>query len=529
MRNRRLLVTAASAVGLSVTLGAIALSVSACSLKGDKGDTGPAGASGTTTTPSTPFDITKINHLIVIYQENWSFDGLYSQFPGANGYRFNQPVTQLDANGNTLTTMPLPLDSTGTSHFTSSIYTGSSMPVMFYNLADFNAGSNPWASANTLTVDITHRYVHEQLQIDGGLNDKHLFFSDVSTGVAPGGANTNGICMSGVDAVAMQLPEEQLAESYTLCDNCFQSAFGGSFLNHQYLIAAQTPVYFNATSAAPAAISTPVDATKKASLWDAALTANPVPGSTTDYYAVNTIQPPFAPSGGGTMLPAQTNPTIATRLEAAGVSWKWYSEGWNTMNASTLGGTIGTIPTANPGALNFQYHHQPFNYFKAFDPSTPAGLAERAAHLKDTTDLTTDLANGTLPAVSFVKFAGDDNEHPGYSALLTGQQAVAALVKQVQASTSWKDCAIVITYDEFGGRYDHVKPPVVDAWGPGHRIPMIIVSPFSKFRYVDHTQYETDSILSFIEHRYSLTALSTHDAKANWFVNPFTTTPFANN
>jgi acid phosphatase len=568
--------------------------------------------------PGPPFSINQIGHIVVIYQENWSIDALYSQYAGANGLRFNTPLStsgaapdgtpiypQVDYSGTPIATMPPPTDTNG-NPFTSTTFTGTTMPVQFYNLADFNGngsgGGNPWADADTLTNDVTHRFVHDQLQIDGGRNDGFIFWSDISTGVAPGGANSNALTLSGVDITAPLLPTAQLASQYVLCDNCFQSAFGGSFLNHQFLIAAQAPIWpANATTpflpttgtgagvfvaAAPyppnpALISTPLVPTSATSgTLPGALTpthfpvtfaANPGPGGASagnatttqndgnwdlvllngglyaplpntnagDLFAVNTVQPPFPPTsasspaayaGDGSVpakyLPPQTHNTIGTLLDGAGVNWKWYAEGWTAMNVAYTPGSLTATP--NPTALDFQFHHQPFNFFAAFDPSTTAGLAERTAHLADLTAIYSDLAGGTLPPVSFVKFAGDDNEHPEESGLARSETAVYNLVKAIQGSTAWANTVIIITYDEFGGRFDHVPPPIVDNFGPGHRIPVIIVSPFAKYRYVDHTQYETCSILSLIEARWNLTHLTARDANAAYFFNPFMNAPGGN-
>jgi phospholipase C len=131
------------------------------------------------------------------------------------------------------------------------------------------------------------------------------------------------------------------------------------------------------------------------------------------------------------------------------------------------------------------------------------------------------VTNGTLPAVTFIKPLGPDNEHPGYAALLRGQQHVADIVNAVQHSKYWKDAVIIITYDENGGRWDHVKPPVsADHWGLGTRVPGIIVSPLARGGVIDSTQYETVSILKLIERRFRLAPLSAHDADPT--VNDFT-------
>ena len=163
----------------------------------------------------------------------------------------------------------------------------------------------------------------------------------------------------------------------------------------------------------------------------------------------------------------------------------------------------------------FQYHHQPFIFFSTYADGTEA----RRTHLKDETDFFTALGDGTLPAVSFVKPLGPDNEHPGYSNLLRGQLHVDDIVARIRGSAYWNDTVIIITYDENGGRWDHVAPPVVDRWGPGARVPTIIVSSLARKGFIDHTQYDTTSILKLIEQRWDLEPLGSRDARVASLVN----------
>ena len=129
--------------------------------------------------------------------------------------------------------------------------------------------------------------------------------------------------------------------------------------------------------------------------------------------------------------------------------------------------------------------------------------------------------NGTLPSVSFVKPLGIENEHPGYSNVQRGENHALKLINAVLNGPNGKDAVIILTYDENGGFWDHVAPPVIDIWGPGTRIPAIIISPFAKKGYVDHTQYETVSILAFIEKRWKLEPLNNRDRTANPLTNAF--------
>jgi acid phosphatase len=105
--------------------------------------------------------------------------------------------------------------------------------------------------------------------------------------------------------------------------------------------------------------------------------------------------------------------------------------------------------------------------------------------------------------------------------VVEGQQHVAELVRAVQASPAWRDTAIVITYDDHGGYWDHVAPPVVDRWGPGLRVPAVIISPLARRGFVDHTTYDTTSILKLIESRWRLAPLGSRDAAANGLAGAF--------
>jgi acid phosphatase len=244
------------------------------------------------------------------------------------------------------------------------------------------------------------------------------------------------------------------------------------------------------------------------------------------FYAVNTMQPPYQPSGNApartdvpgryadpihsTTLPPQGGPTIGDRLTAKQVTWTWYSGAWNLAIADGAQPApkkrrVIYAPETPGGNPDFQPHHQPFNYYARFDPQSHAD--ERAAHLKDYDDLVADAAAGRLPQVVFYKPQGNFNQHPGYASLAEGDQHIADLVAKLKAGPQWNNMVIVITYDEFGGSWDHVAPPKGDLLGPGARIPAIVISPFAKMGTVDHTQYDTASILRLITRRFDLDAL----------------------
>ncbi|VEB44661.1 Phospholipase C 2 precursor [Chromobacterium violaceum] len=116
-------------------------------------------------------------------------------------------------------------------------------------------------------------------------------------------------------------------------------------------------------------------------------------------------------------------------------------------------------------------------------------------------------AAGTLPQVAFYKPQGNLNQHAGYASVADGDAHIASVIAKLQQSPQWKNMLVVVTYDENGGFYDHAAVPKGDRWGPGTRIPAMLISPFAKKGYVDHTQYDTASILRFLTRRFGLQPL----------------------
>jgi acid phosphatase len=372
-----------------------------------------------------------------------------------------------------------------------------------------------------VTRDLVHRFYENQLQINGGKNDGFVAWG-----------NTGAMVMGHYGDSATNLQLWQLAQQYTLCDNFFMGAFGGSFLNHQYLAAAQPPFYPNAdqrpgkfqlaqvegddpTGLRPILTdNTPVSAMQGRAKFAAPDALTP------DFWAVNTIGPAYAPAfthdkhdpqladaDSPTTLPPQVHRTIGDTLSAAGVDWAWFAGGWQLALDGHGDGDYHVFPESP----NFQIHHQPFNYFRSFAPGTPA----RQQHLRDagigesadSNHFIAAIEAGTLPPVSFYKPQGDLNMHAGYSSVEAGDRHLAKVVEALQKSPQWPQMLVVVTVDENGGWWDHVAPPKGDRWGPGSRIPALVVSPYAKKGFVDHTIYDTGSILRFITRRFGLQQL----------------------
>jgi acid phosphatase len=494
----------------------------------------------------------KVQNIVVIYAENRSFDNLYGNFPGANGLgtvvdssgnATSSYVAQKDRDGVTvLATLPQTwggVTAAGSSVVITAAQSAGLKNAPFSIETAFTAAAGAGAKLDTTTVtrDLYHRFFENQMSINGGKNDMFAAWEDAG-----------GLTMGHFDYSAS--PLYKLAQANVLADNFFEGAFGGSFLNHQYLICACAPTYPNADTAAAHPTIAVVD-TDSSGAPTAHLTVDPAsPASAMDgppkfklsgnitpanyfgdnqFYAVNTMQAAYQPSGNApasaassayatpaaaTTLPPQTQANIGDLLTAKSVGWKWYGGSWNA--ALTDGQQDASIKrsviyagnangVATSAAVDFQPHHQPFNYYANLDPATHA--ADRTAHLKDYTDLVADAAAGTLPPVAFYKPEGVYNQHPGYANLADGDSRIADLVAKLQASPQYKNMVIVITYDEFGGAWDHVAPPKGDKVGPGTRIPAIIVSPYANKGSVDHTQYDTASILRLITRRFGLPTL----------------------
>jgi acid phosphatase len=488
----------------------------------------------------------RVSTIVVIYAENRAFDVLYGNFPGADGLAdivdgAGRPLPayrpQRDRDGTVLPVLPQTWGGVTAAGFEPVVTQAQSanLPNAPFSMEHaFTAQSQVTLSASSVTRDLYHRFYEHQMQIDGGANDGYAAWSDAG-GLSMGHFDDSGSALYA------------LARRYVLADHFFQGAFGGSFLNHQYLICACAPSYPDADTAAAQPSIAVLDTGADGRLTPRLKVAPNSPASALDgpprfvksgnlapaayfgdgtFHAVNTMQPPYQPSGtppaqadatgryadpqNPTTLPPQSAATIGDRLTAKDISWAWYSGSWaaalaDGMQPAAAPRRVIYAPQTPGGNPDFQPHHQPFNYYARFDPQ--AHPEERARHLEDFDRLLADAAAGTLPQVVFYKPQGNLNQHPGYASLAEGDRHIADLVAALQAGPQWRGMVIVITYDEFGGAWDHVAPPRGDLLGPGARIPAIVISPLARRGTVDHTPYDTASILRFISRRFDLEPL----------------------
>ena len=465
--------------------------------------------------------LAKIEHIVVIYAENRSFDHLYGLFPGAEGLAnaTAEQKTQLDHDGKPLPHLP-PVYEHG--------HASKRFPERLAN-GPFRIDAPPVnGRMDEVLPSPWHLYYQNIEQINRGRNNMFVAMSNVGAWV-----------MGYFDGSKMKL--WQWAKGFTLADHFFMGAFGGSYLNHHWLICACTPM----DPGAPANVRPQLDERgnlKKKSNSPASALQGPVEvydgRVTTDGYIVNTSQPPYQPSGippaaGGSLdladaarhlAPPFKDKTIGDTLSAKGVSWAWYAGAWNEALADGRRDPKeerSVIYNRDKGSPIFQPHHQPFNYYTRFAP----GTADRARHLKDGADLLRDIERGTLPQVAFYKPAGRVNEHPSYTDVASGDEHMHEILTRLRNSPLWPKMAVIVTYDENGGFWDHVPPPSgpgwSDRWGPGTRVPALIISPHAKRGFVDKTPYDTTSILKFITRRFGLEPLPGVRANAGDLTNAF--------
>jgi phospholipase C len=260
----------------------------------------------------------------------------------------------------------------------------------------------------------------------------------------------------------------QLAQQGTLCDNYFTSLMGDSTPNHMYSVAAQSG-----------------GCVANASVLSGEYTVLDANGQTHSH--PNHFTPSEIPT------------TLMNELEAKGLTWKYFAENngndsfqaflENLMNNAGSMKAIDVL-TALPD-FGTQYDDQTSN------------LDQNLAGL---------LSQGAVGHVTWFKPAPYVCEHPAWGEVDKGAEWTRQLVNAIGASSYWDHCAIIITWDDFGGFYDHVAPPQVDQFGLGFRVPCILISPYAKKGFVDHTQFEHSSLCKFAETVFGLPPMSTRDA-----------------
>jgi len=365
------------------------------------------------------------------------------------------------------------------------------------------ASSGLDSSGQTVTLAAT------SLGIDYNPDHSHASFLDMYDGGKMDGADKIPI---GCDKNATGCPPQNaqfvyvnpsdvapyfaMAETYTFGDRMFQTNQGPSFPAHQFIISG---------TSAPSATSSSFIAENAQGVPD--------PGNNTGCTApaaefVYTI----AASGNEstTMYPCADHPTLTDELDTAGVSWKYYTPSagslWTGPNAiQHMCGPNATPPNAT-ACVGSEWT----NHVVLYSSQNPAPIL-------------TDISNGQLPSVSWVIPAGQNSDHAGTITANGGPSWVASIVNAIGNSQYWANTAIIVTWDDWGGWYDHVVPPKVisdgTSWGSGYvygfRVPLIVISPYARAAYISHVNHDFGSILNLIEETYGLKSLGYADAYAD--------------
>ncbi len=450
-----------------------------------------------------------IEHVIVLFQENRSFDhyfGTYRHPAGAavtglldRDGRIDRRFFGLQKNpaGIPYSYLPVPENIAG--------FDGVLLENMPFHLAPFipPADNMPW--------DPEHHFFRMFAQVDNGAMDRFVALALKRHHAPFRHAGERDIMLLDESRPSgpvlgfytrQDIPHyHRLADEYVLFDHFFQAMSGGSTCNALYLVAAHSALWPQAPAQLRGSYDPPV--------FD--LPYDPHGMLINDLPPLN--GPTEADPGALAHSPPpedQTYPNIGERLNAAGVSWAWYNEGWNAVKPWAMKSAFGRdsgSAVVDTGRL-YVPHHNPFQYYPSWFDNV------RAGHIRDSEDFLADARTGRLPSVSFVKATGAHDEHPADSAPRWGEEWVMSLLRAVGESPVWDKTAVIITYDEGGGFWDHVPPPRPDAYGCGTRIPALLISPWARRGYVDHRIADTTSVLAFIETRFGLRPLQKRDAHA---------------
>lgn len=439
-----------------------------------------------------PATATPIKHLVVIFQENNSFDHYFGTYPNAA----NPP---------------------GEPAFTPKPGTPTVNGLTGALLSQNPNSTGPFRldRSQASTCDNDNHYLDEQKAYDHGLADK---FPEITS--ATGAGCTPALAMGYYDGNTVTALWNY-AQNFAISDNFFATTFGTTVMGHLNLLSGQTH-------------QTAVDSIS-GTVANGSVIANIDPVAD-DCTKSPTIQ--------------MTSKNVGDLLNAAGVTWGWFYADFDPI--ATANGVAQCSSIYNPHYAPFQYwastanpHHLP--------PSSPTmiGQTDQANHNYSLSDLWNLVANGgTLPTVTFLKATSSQTGHPSDSTPLEEQAFLVETINFLETLPQWSDMAILITYDDSDGWYDHVTPPIVnqsadsandalagptglcgananggyqDRCGYGPRLPLIVISPFAKQNYVDSTQTDQSSILRFIEDNWNLGRIGDQsmDAVAGSLLNLF--------
>jgi phospholipase C len=451
-----------------------------------------------------PRTTTPIEHLVVIFQENVSFDHYFGTYPkAANTHgepRFEALPDTPSVNG---------LDE--------------------QLLTDNPNSANPerLARSEALTCDQDHRYDDEQKAFDGGLMDKFVEFTNRET-CAPPNVSKPNLVMDYYDGNTVTALWNY-AQHFAMSDNSYNTTFGPSTPGALNLVAGQTHGADPADDAGEVANGTVIGDPDP--YWDDCGSFHPT---------------------------KMTGKNVGDLLNAKGITWGWFQGGFKPTSVvsgkAVCGATQLNIGGISIGSYN--PHHEPFQYYEQtanphhLPPTSLAmiGRQDQANHQYDLEDFWAAVHSGHMPAVSYLKAPNAQDGHAGYSDPLDEQQFIVETINALERTPEWASTAVIIAYDDSDGWYDHVMGPIVtqsddpaydgltdgacgvaapgaylDRCGYGPRLPLLVVSPWARENFVDHAITDQSSILRFVEDNWNLGRIGdqSFDAKAGTLANMF--------
>ena len=438
----------------------------------------------------------KIKHVVIIVQENRSFDNFFDCFPGTDCVKSAPGPGPQPSPGSQSSPCPasFPTPSPGPSPTPINLKFGTALPAL----------------------DPDHSYCPAFVtEYDGGKLDG-FYWDD---GVYPG--EIAGIYPYQVVAEKQIQPYWDMATQYVLADRTFATQASGSFTAHQDLIRGDTKI-----SKTESTVDYPWNAACHAknptciNLWGCDDAKNPPNGPS--YTPLLTTSHQYIDDG---PFPCFTYSTIRDLLDDKGISWKYYVPVFPN-NGGQMWNAFDGISAVRYDRNEWPHKRAPWNCTGSCVswPETNVFCDVGVAAPPSPCPSPSPSGSVSLPAVSWVVPDGQDSDHYtliGGKNVDNGPDWVASVVNSIGQSSYWNSTAIIIVWDDWGGFYDHVPPPQLDYQGLGFRVPMIVVSPYAKKGYVDHTQYEFGSILKFVEQTFGLPSLGTTDVRAHNIVDAF--------
>jgi phospholipase C len=467
---------------------------------------------------------TPIKHVVVLFDENVSFDHYFGTYP----YATNTDGSPFSATPGTPTV------------------NGLTPQLLAHNPNSYNP--TRLTPAQALTCDQDHAYGPEQEAFDGGKMDMFVQFTETATCTGqPVEYGAPGLVMDYYDGNTVT-GLWNYAQNYAMSDNNYDTDFGPSTPGAVNLISGNDGGGYAVSPTTGATVADPgtVSSLNSQGLGTIYGDLDPAYDDCSD-----TNHTSASPVG------VLTGKNIGDLLNARHVSWGWFQGGFAPTATSSAGYAVCGASHTNIGGAtvtDYEPHHNPFQYYKStanpkhLPPTSEAaiGHTDQANHQYDLSDFYATIKDGNMPAVSFLKAAAYQDGHPGYSDPTDEQHFIVNTVNQIEQSKYWKSTAIVITYDDSDGWYDHQVSPIVngsntavdaaictstpvrlgsypDRCGYGQRLPLVVISPYTRSNYVSHNVTDQSSITKFIEDNWvggEGTGVGSYDTIAGSFYAP---------